>query len=182
MQEVRNSHSKQRRGDMSTDGDVQTHEQGEPGVERPRGLPAEVMLLQTMLADERLLEMTADRLDPAWLSGSVAARVIQDVLRLYGSNEWDGPKSLLNRPQGEETGNLVSELLLDTQPPKRPEAVTVDCLASLERQWLEHQVRDVRKELSKPGVSPAVVATLQKQWLDLDSKLRHIAAFLMGKQ
>ncbi|HUJ71518.1 MAG TPA: DNA primase [Verrucomicrobiae bacterium] len=165
-----------------TEDDADTNVAEDIDTVRPAGLPAEVMLLQTMLADERQLEMTADRLDLAWLSSSVAAQVIQDVLRLYRSNEWNGPKSLLNGPQGEETSNLVSKLLLNTQPAKRPEAVTADCLATLERQWLEHQVRDVRKELSKPGVSPAVVATLQKQWLDLDSKLRHIAAFLMGKQ
>ncbi len=29
-------------------------------------------------------------------------------------------------------------------------------------------------------MSAAEIARLQKQWLDLDSKLRHIAAFLMG--
>ncbi|MGA2140566.1 MAG: DNA primase [Verrucomicrobiia bacterium] len=152
------------------------------GAESPRGLPAEVMLLQTMLVDERLLEMAAEQLDLSWLSNSVAAQTIQYALQLYRGNKWNGPKSLLNRPQSEATSNLVSNLLLNAQSPKRPEAVAADCLATLERQWLEQQLRDVRKELARPGVGPAEVAKLQKQWLDLDSKLRHIAAFLMGKQ
>ena len=151
-------------------------------AERPRGLPAEVMLLQTMLVDEHLLEMTAERLDLAWLSNSVAAQTIQDVLRLYNSRQWSGPNALLNGPQSEETSQLVSKLLLNTDSPKRPDAVAADCLATLERQWLGQQLRDVRKELARPGVGPAEVAKLQQRWLDLDSKLRHIAAFLMGKQ
>jgi hypothetical protein len=139
------------------------------------------MLLQMMLVDERLLEKAAEQLDLSWLSDSVAAQTIQDALQLYRGNKWTGPKSLLNRPQSEEASNLVSKLLLNAQSPKRPEAIAADCLATLERQWLERQLRDVRKELARPGVGPAEVAKLQKQWLDLDSKLRHIAAFLMGK-
>jgi DNA primase len=149
---------------------------------RPRGLPAEVMLLQMMLADERVLETAAERLDLVWLSDSVASQTIQHVFRLHNSRQWTGPNALLNQSQGEETGRLVSELLLHPQAAKRPEAVAADCLATLEKQWMERMSRDIRKELERPGLTGAEVARLQKQRLDLDSKLRHIAAFLMGKQ
>lgn len=149
---------------------------------RPRGLPAEVMLLQVMLADERVLETAAERLDLVWLSDSVASQTIQDVFRLHNSRQWTGPNALLNQPPGEETSRLVSELLLHPQATKRPEAVAADCLATLEKQWMERMSRDIRKELERPGLTGAEVARLQKQRLDLDSKLRHIAAFLMGKQ
>ncbi len=149
---------------------------------RPRGLPAEVMLLQMMLADERSLEMAAERLDLAWLSTGIAAETIQDVVRLYNSRQWNGANTLLNRPQTEETGQLVSELLLNTEGVKRPEVVSADCLATLEKQWAERKSREIRKELERPGLSATEIAELQKRQLDLDSKLRHIAAFLMGKQ
>ncbi len=149
---------------------------------RPRGLPAEVMLLQMMLVDERSLEMAAERLDLAWLSTGIAAETIQEVVRLYNSRQWNGANTLLNRPQTEETGQLVSELLLNTEGVKRPEVVSADCLATLEKQWAERKSREIRKELERPGLSATEIAELQKRQLDLDSKLRHIAAFLMGKQ
>ena len=123
------------------------------GVESPRGLPAEVMLLQMMLADERVLEVTAERLDLAWLSDSVAAQTIQDVLRLYTRNEWHGPTALLNQPQDEETCNLISELLLNRYAPKQPEVAGADCLATLERCWTETQLRDVKRQLGRPDLS-----------------------------
>jgi DNA primase len=150
---------------------------------RPCGLPAEVMLLQVMLVDERSLEMAAERLDLAWLSTGVAAQTIQDVVQLYNRRQWNGPKTLLNRPQPEETGQLVSELLLNPVETKRPEVVAADCLATLEKQWAERKSREIRKELERPGLSAAEIAKLQKeidklqkQRFDLDSKLRHTAA------
>jgi DNA primase len=148
----------------------------------PRGLPAEVMLLQVMLTDERIVEVTAEQLDVAWLSESVAAQTMQEVLRLHRGSQWTGPKALLNPPPSEETTRLISELLLHPQTIKRPEAVAADCLATIEKGWVEAQLRDVRKEMGRPGRSAPEIAKLQQQFLDLTSKLRHIAAFLMGKQ
>ena len=148
---------------------------------RPRGLPAEVMLLHAMLIDERVLETAAERLDLAWLSGSVASQTIHDVLRLYNSRQWYGPNALLNQPQNEETSRLISELLLNPLVVKRPEAVAADCVATLEKRWAEGQFRELGRELERPGLSPAEIAKLLKQRLDLDSKVRHIAALLRGK-
>jgi len=149
---------------------------------RPRGLPAEVMLLHVMLIDERVLETAAERLDLVWLSESVASQTIQDVLRLYNSRQWNGPNALLNQPQDDDAGRLISELLLNPQAIKKPEAVAADCLATVEKRWVEMQLREIRNSLMQPGISAAEVARLQQQVLDLTSKLRHIAAFLMGKQ
>jgi DNA primase len=148
---------------------------------RPRGLPAEVMLLHAMLIDEQVLETTAERLDLAWLSESVASQTIQNVLRLYNSRQWNGPNALLNQPQNEETSRLISELLLDPLVVKRPEAVAADCVATLEKRWAEGQFREVGKELERPGLGAADIARLLKRRLDLDSKVRHIAALLRGK-
>jgi hypothetical protein len=140
------------------------------------------MLLQTMLIDERALEMAVERLDLAWLTDSVASQTVRDVVRLFNSRNWSGPSTLLNQSRGEETSRLVSELLLNSQELKRPEAVAADCLATLEKQWAERLSRDLRKELQRPGLGAAEIARLQKQRLDLDSKLRHIAALLRGTQ
>ena len=150
--------------------------------ERPRGLPAEEMLLQTMLADERVIEMTAERLDLAWLSDSLAGQTIQDVLRLYSGRNWTGPNALLNQPQSDQTSRLISELLLNQQAVKQPEAAAADCLATLEQRWVKQRLSEVRRQLEQPGLRAEDSAPLHQQLLDLDSKLRHIAAFLMGKQ
>jgi DNA primase len=171
-----------RRTRSATAGDSEAVDAAEVDDTRPRGLPAEVMLLQMMLIDERALEMAVERLDLAWLTDSVAAQTIRDVVRLFNSRNWNGPSALLNQSLGEETSRLVSELLLNPQETKRPEAVAADCLATLEKQWAERQSRDLRKELERPGLSAAEIARLQKQRLDLDSKLRHIAALLRGEQ
>ena len=152
------------------------------GAGHPRGLPAEVMLLQTMLIDEHALEMTAERLDLAWLSDSVASQTIQDVLRLYNRREWNGPNALLNEGDNREVDQLVSELLLTQRPAKQPEKVAPNCLMLLEKLWLEKQLHDLRGQQEAPGLAVVERVKLQQQLLDLNSKLLHIAAFLMGKQ
>jgi DNA primase len=149
---------------------------------RPRGLPAEVMLLHVMLIDEHVLDMAVERLDLAWLSESIASQTIRDVLRLYNSRQWNGPNALLNQPQNEETSRLISELLLNPQVVKQPEAIAADCVATLEKQWAERQSRELGRELERPGLSADEIAKLLKQRLDLDSKVRHIAALFRGKQ
>jgi hypothetical protein len=172
------------RRDRRTTTDVDEQADGGAYIDeaRPRGLPAEVMLLHVMLIDERVLETAAERLDLAWLTESVASQTIQDVLRLYNSREWNGPNALLNQPQSEDASRLISELLLNPQAVKKPEAVAADCLATVEKRWVEMQLRENRKRMTQPGINAADVAKLQQQVLDLTSKLRHIAAFLMGKQ
>jgi DNA primase len=149
--------------------------------ERPRGLPAEEMLLRTMLADERVVEMTAERLDLVWLSNSLAGQTIQEVLRLYNGRNWTGPNALLNQPQSDQTSRIISELLLNQQAVKQPEAAAADCLATLEQRWVKQRLSEVRRKLEQPGLSAADSAPLHQQLLDLDSKLRHIATFLKGK-
>ena len=149
--------------------------------ERPRGLPAEEMLLRTMLADERVVEMTAERLDLVWVSNSLAGQTIQEVLRLYNGRNWTGPNALLNQPQSDPASRLISELLLNQQTVKQPEAAAADCLATLEQRWVKQRLSEVRRKLEQPGLSAADSAPLHQQLLDLDSKLRHIATFLKGK-
>jgi len=162
-------------------GDDEADDAAEVDGERPRGLPAEEMLLRTMLADERIIEMAAERLDLAWLSNSLAGQTIQEALRLYNGRNWIGPNSLLNQPQSDQTSRLVSELLLNQQTVKQPEAAAADCLATLEQRWVKQRLGEVRRQLEKPGLRAADSAPLHQQLLDLDSRLRHIATFLKGK-
>jgi DNA primase len=150
-------------------------------TDRPRGLPAEEMLLRTMLSDERLIEMVTHRLDMAWLSGSVAGELIQEVLRFYNAGHWTGPSTLLNQPQREETSQLLSELMMNVQADTRPEAIAADCLATLERRWLGLEMRDLRRQLERPGLPVVELARLQRQVLDLRHKLDHIAPLSLEK-
>jgi hypothetical protein len=139
------------------------------------------MLLRTMLADERVVEATAERLDLAWLSNSLAGQTIQDVLRLYNGRNWSGPNSLLNETQNDPASRLISELLLNQQAVKQPEAAAADCLATLEQRWVKQRLSEIRRQLGQPGLRAEDSAPLHQQLLDLDSKLRHIATFLKGK-
>ena len=172
-----------RRRDRSgmTGGDDEADDTADFDEERPRGLPAEEMLLRTMLADERVIEMAAERLDLAWLSNSLAGQTIQEVLGLYTGRKWTGPNSLLNQTQNDQTSRLVSELLLNQQTVKQPEAAAADCLATLEQRWVKQRLSELRRHLGQPGLSAADSAPLHQQLLDLDSRLRHIATFLKGK-
>ena len=149
---------------------------------RSRGLPAEEMLLRTMLADERVIETVAQRLDVAWLSNSAAGKIIQDVLRFYNAGHWSGPNTLLNQSRQEETSQLLSELLMNLQVTKRPEAVAADCLATLERHWLGLELRELRRQLERPGLAVVELARLQRQVLDLRHKLDHIAPLSLEKR
>jgi DNA primase len=164
-----------------TSGDDKADDTADFDEERPQGLPAEEMLLRTMLADERVVELTAERLDLAWLSNSIAGQTIQDVLRLYNGRNWSGPNSLLNESQNDQTSRLISELLLNQQAVKQPEAAAADCLATLEQRWVKQRLSEVRRQLEQPGLRAEDSAPLHQQLLDLDSKLRHIATFLKGK-
>ncbi len=162
-------------------GDDEADDTADFDGERPRGLPAEETLLQTMLTDERIIELTAERLDLAWLSNSLAGQTIQDVLRLYNGRNWTGPNALLNQPQSDQTSRLISELLLNQRAVKHPEAAAADCLATLEQRWIKQRLSEVRRQLEQPGLRAEESAPLHQQLLDLDSKLRHIATFLKGK-
>lgn len=162
-------------------GDDKADDTADFDEERSRGLPAEEMLLQTMLADERVVELTAERLDLAWLSNSLAGQTIQDILRLYNGRNWSGPNSLLNESQNDQTSRLISELLLNQQAVKQPEAAAADCLATLEQRWVKQRLSEIRRQLGQPGLRAEDSAPLHQQLLDLDSKLRHIATFLKGK-
>ena len=154
----------------------------EVAADRPHGLPAEEMLLRTMLADERVIETVAGRLDVAWLSQSIAARMVQEILGFYNAGHWNGPNTLLNQPREEETSQLLSELLLSAQVAKRPEAVAADCLATLERHWLQRQLHELRRQLERPGLAVVELARLQRQVLDLRHKLDHIAQLSLEKK
>jgi len=149
----------------------------EPEVEPPRpdGLPAETALLQLILADERLLDTAAERLDRAWLTETVAAGLLGHALDLYTRGKWTGPNALLDAT--DEAGTrLVSGLLLQPAPKGEPNAIAAGCLRTLERRWLEQQWQQLRRQLAQPGLAPSEVMRLQKDALDLRRKLDNISA------
>jgi DNA primase len=149
------------------------------GAGRPRGLPEEEMLLQAILANQQVIDLVAGTLDVTWLSNSVAGETIQQVLKLHDAGRWDGPNSLLREGERGESEQLISELLLSRRTIKNPEKEAPNCLMLLQRRWLEKQ--DNRRQQQTEGLAPDKMATLLKQFVDLDSKLRHIDALLRGE-
>jgi len=175
LQEVRKLRLRQgaRGSDTEAGADVETGQ--------PRGLPEEEMLLQAMLANQQVIELVAGTLDVTWLSRSVAGETIQQVLKLHGAGQWNGPNSLLREGERGESEQLISELLLSRRTIKNPEREAPNCLMLLQRRWLEKQKHDNRRQQQTEGLAPDKMDTLQKQFVDLDSKLRHIDALLRGE-
>jgi DNA primase len=161
--------------------DAESEEATDTDAGRPRGLPEEQVLLQAMLANPQVIELVAGALDVAWLSRSVAGETIQQVLKLHAGGRWDGPNSLLREGREGESEQLISELLLSRRTIKNPEREAPNCLMLLQRRWLEKQVHDNRRQQQVTGLGPDKLDTLQKQFVDLDSKLRHIDALLRGE-
>jgi len=137
--------------------------------------PAEELLLQMMLMDDRAIALAEQRLDRQWLSPSRAAALIGDIL---ADRHWAGPESFLNRLKDEEASRLVSALLM--RPPGRGEPVTIaaDCLATLERTWLEGESRRLRKSLTQKGLTAPEILEIQGRILDLRRRMDHIASLL----
>lgn len=155
--------------------EIQTEE---PASELPAARPAEDLLLQLLLTDDRVIGLAEQRLDRQWLSSSRAAELIGEILTLSADRQWNGPDSFLNRLRDEESSRLVSALLM--RPPMRgdPAVVAGDCLTALERDWLEGESRRLRIRLAQSGLKDAEILQIQGQVLDLRRKLDHIAALL----
>ena len=174
LQEVRKRLA--RRGPTSTDTDpVMNIDTG-----RSRDLPEEEMLLRAMLASSPVIDLVAEKLDEAWLSASVAGETIRQVLKLHRNGRWAGPNSLFAQGPRGDCEQLVTKLW--AQPIANPDKEAPNSLMLLQRRWLEQQVHRVGKQQTAGGLAPAQVLTLQKQFLDLKSKLLHIDALLRGEQ
>jgi len=170
-----------RRGQRDVpDADNGADESAGIGGDRHRGLPEEEMLLQAMLASPQVIELVAGSLDVAWLSRSVAGDAIRQVINLHKIGRWNGPHSLLTDGERGQTEQLVSELLLARQTIKDPEKEAPNSLMLLQRRWLETRVHEIRRQQQSDSLAPAELVALQKQFLDLNSKLRHIGTLLRG--
>jgi DNA primase len=164
-----------------TDDDAEHEEAADISAGQPRDLPEEEMLLQAMLASQQVIELVAGALDVTWLSNSVAGKTIQQVLKLHDAGRWDGPNSLLRECERGESEQLITELQMGRWTIKNPEREAPNCLMLLQRRWLEKQVHDNRRQQQLTALPPDKMATLLKQFVDLDSKLRHIDALLRGE-
>jgi DNA primase len=156
--------------------DAATPEEAE-SIQRPAGPPSEQTLLQVMLADERITDIVAERLDHGWLSGSVAADLVVRVLDLHGRGAWNGAPSLLNTVD-QASQRLLSELLLKPSPKGDGLLVAAECLATLERHGLEQEMQAVRKQLGAAGLTAEETSRLQLQALDLRKRMDNIARLL----
>ena len=136
-------------------------------------LTEETLLLQLMLADMRLVDLALERLDPAWLSTSVAGAVIGRILKLHAAGRWDGPHTLMNALADAEEDRLVSELAVTPMPGTALEAMAGDCLATLERACAKRQSHRIRRQLGQPNLPANERTELQRELLDLELKLRH---------
>ena len=142
-------------------------------IETTPNLTEETLLLQLLLADMRLMDLALERLDPVWLSSSVAGSVIGRMLKLHATGKWDGPHTILNAPADEAEARLVSELAVKPMPGTALEAMAGGCLATLERVAVKGQLHRLRRRLGQPNLPAAERTELLRELLDLELKLRH---------
>jgi len=148
---------------------------------RTEGLPAEIMLLQLMLAGERAVVLVGVRLDREWLTGSTAGNLIGRITTMQAKGHWSGLKGLLTQVIDEEEGRLISRLAVGTQAAEGLQTAVDDCLATLERRWVERRLREMHKRLTEPDLPMKERDKLIRQVLDLQPKLRNIPALSMKK-
>jgi DNA primase len=150
--------------------------------DRAPNQPAELMLLQLMLADVRIVDLALERLATEWLSASVAGRLVERVLKLHHAGKWDGPHTLMNGPADDDESQLAAELSVKAAPSQNLEGAATDCLGSLERAWVEHRLHELRKHLSRADLKPEERDKLLREVLDLQPKLRNIPALSIRKR
>ena len=143
--------------------------------------PAETLLLQLMLLDERVIAHAATHLDQQWLSRSPSAELITEILNRHATQQWSDAASLLNQLTDEPMLRLVSSLLMQPAPRGERLAMAGDCLAVLEREWLERESRRLRQQLAQPELPGAQVFELQRRLLDLRRKMDYVSALLTPK-
>lgn len=182
-QELQKLQASRRRGAPVSSQDEEPDVAGEEvEFESAPNQPAEVMLLQLMLADVRIVDLALERLESAWLTRSVAGQLIERVLKLHSTGNWDGPHSLMNGPADDEDGKLAAELSVKPAPSQNLDSTAADCLGSLERTWVEHRLHELRKQLSRSDLNFAQRQKLLQENLDLQPKLNDSSRFSMRKR
>jgi hypothetical protein len=178
-QELRGQQKLRQRPRFSSTEDIEESEASTEVAERSVALPAERTLLQCMLSDERTVDAVTEHLDRAWLTDSVAGRLIGKITDLHRTNRWQGPDSLLSASADEEDHRVISGLLLEPSPKGTGTRAATDCLATLQKRALETEIRGLLRRLSVPDLSKTERDAIQRQVLDLNGKLKHIGALLM---
>ena len=143
--------------------------------------PAESVLVQLMLADVRVVDLVLEKLESDWLTASVAGRLIEKILRLHRDGKWDGPHTLMNADTDDTESRLVAELSVHAPASQNFAGAAGDCLATLERTWVEQRLRQLRKQLSMTNLKPTERDALLREVLDLQPRLRNIPALSMRK-
>jgi DNA primase len=143
----------------------------------PSGSAAEEILLQTMFADERVMDWIDQHLDRAWLTSSIASRIIRQTLDLHIANQWAGPASLFNQSANDQTSRLLADI--STRPPIQGslQRAAADCLSTLHRDWINLRLKSLRHALSNPSMPVPEALKLQKEVFDLRRALDQIGLF-----
>ena len=147
--------------------------------EKSLAVRSEELLLQLIFVNETVLELVTERLEQQWLTDGATGKLIRRVMALQTKGRWRGPTSLLDDTADERETRLVSEVLLRPTTSGSQENVALDCLATLERQWVESQLLQLRKRLAQGDLKNSERDKLLRQVLDLQPKLRNIPALSM---
>jgi DNA primase len=176
-QELRKLQASRRRG-------VEPAPVQEPVEEVIEGLPnqpAELMLLQLVIADVRVADLLLERLEPGWLTGSPAGRLIEKIMAAHSRGQWDGLHSMMGPNADEEDTKLLAAVSVQAPASQDPQGAAGDCLAALERGWVERRLHELRKHLRQTDLKTQERDKILREILDLQPKLRNIPALSMRK-
>ena len=171
-QELRRLQASKRRGPAPQVAAGPDDEVAEQEIERTPNQPAELVLLQAMLADVRIVDMVMERLDPEWLTTSLAAELVDKILKLHAQGQWDGPHSLMNANASDQSGSLVSEVMHMGSISKGMEVAAQDCLATMKKTWLARRIHELRKLLRQGSLELSESFKIQQQIFDMERELR----------
>ncbi|MBI5397462.1 MAG: DNA primase [Verrucomicrobia bacterium] len=132
---------------------------------KPAPSPAEKMLLQLALGSPETLAPACEALDAQWLTASVAGEMLAHIRRLHAAGQWRGEDQLLD--EFPDAQDLLAELAVGFRPPANPSAAALDCVRALQKRWAQGCTETLRRQLAQPGLTPAEIARIQKQILDL---------------
>jgi DNA primase len=173
-QEVRRLQAGRRTDTSSNDSEDAPTDPSVANTERPSPLPAETLLLQLMLTDERVVDLVVERSDRAWLTQSVPGRLIGHIVELQIGKRWHGANTVLQHVSDDEDKRFLAGLMLTAQLQTTGVQAATDCLAALEKLALEGRIRELRSQLTHPGLTPSAMVVLQQEVLDLRRKIDHI--------
>jgi DNA primase len=133
------------------------------GAAKPQPLPPlEEWLLRLVLTHDELVEWTADRLDPDWLTHPVAKEILGERIACLRTGSWCGVAAFLGGFPAEATRQLISAVVAEPRAVPEPEKTLkgdpmhTDKRGVLERlrnEFIDREMAAANRRISQPDTT-----------------------------